>query len=233
MAPFFAHAQMTDADKDGISDDDEINHYYTDPAKADTDGDGFTDREELIKGFSPLVKDKKKLEKLDSDKDGANDRLEINWRTNPVIADTDGDGIKDGDEIFKELTDPLATSTEKLAKRIEVDLRTQTLKNFVGRYKLNEFLVSSGARNTTPKGEYKVKNKNPKAWSSYGLWMPYWMGIEGQRFGLHELPIWPSGYREGESHLGRPVSHGCIRLGIGAAKTIYDWTEVGMKVFIK
>jgi lipoprotein-anchoring transpeptidase ErfK/SrfK len=28
------------------------------------------------------------------------------------------------------------------------------------------------------------------------------------------------------------VSHGCIRLGIGPAETLYNWTEVGTPVYI-
>jgi lipoprotein-anchoring transpeptidase ErfK/SrfK len=51
-------------------------------------------------------------------------------------------------------------------------------------------------------------------------------------FGLHELPIWPNGYREGQDHLGIPVSHGCIRLGVGPAQFLYNWAEVGTPVII-
>jgi lipoprotein-anchoring transpeptidase ErfK/SrfK len=32
--------------------------------------------------------------------------------------------------------------------------------------------------------------------------------------------------------LGIPVSHGCVRLGIGPAKQVYEWTEVGTPVII-
>ena len=52
---------------------------------------------------------------------------------------------------------------------------------------------------------------------AYGLWMPFWLGLDRGRIGIHELPVWPSGYREGEDHLGKAVSHGCIRLGVGSA----------------
>ena len=62
--------------------------------------------------------------------------------------------------------------------------------------------------------------------------MPYWLGMGTGRFGFHELPIWPSGYREGENHLGIAVSHGCIRLGIGPAEFLYNWVEVGTPVVI-
>ena len=93
--------------------------------------------------------------------------------------------------------------------------------------------VSSGKNNSTPKGHFQIYNKSIKAWSSYGLWMPHWMAITGTgKYGIHELPFWPSGYVEGEDHLGTPVSHGCIRLGKEAAKFLYNWTPIGTEVFI-
>jgi hypothetical protein len=58
-----------DADKDGLSDTLEIG-YGLDPFKADTDGDGLNDSEEIEK-----------------------------YRTNPKKADTDGDGHTDGEEV--------------------------------------------------------------------------------------------------------------------------------------
>lgn len=42
-----------DTDKDGILDQLETNYYGTDPNKADTDGDGLKDGEEIRKGFNP------------------------------------------------------------------------------------------------------------------------------------------------------------------------------------
>ena len=59
--------------------------------------------------------------------------------------------------------------------------------------------------------------------------MPYWLGLGGG-IGIHELPIWPNGYREGENHLGTPVSHGCIRLGLKNAVYIYERVTPGISV---
>lgn len=42
-----------DTDKDGISDQLEINDWKTDPKKADTDGDGFSDGLEILQGYNP------------------------------------------------------------------------------------------------------------------------------------------------------------------------------------
>jgi len=43
-----------DDDNDGLSDDDEINVYGTNPMNADTDGDGYTDGQEVAAGTNPL-----------------------------------------------------------------------------------------------------------------------------------------------------------------------------------
>lgn len=43
-----------DTDKDGISDQLEINEWKTDPTNADTDGDGFSDGIEILQGYNPL-----------------------------------------------------------------------------------------------------------------------------------------------------------------------------------
>lgn len=43
-----------DTDGDGLADLDEIETWKTDPLNADTDDDGFPDGFEVIKGFNPL-----------------------------------------------------------------------------------------------------------------------------------------------------------------------------------
>lgn len=222
---------LPDADHDGVPDKDEIGVYYTDMNNWDTDNDGFSDWVELNKGYSPLNPGKVLLEESDVDQDGLSERAEYKYRINPREADTDGDGYRDGDEIAAGF-DPLSKETAA-NKWIEIDTANQTLSYYQGRTKMNTFAVSTGKQSMpTPKGEFTIKNKSPKAWSkTYGLWMPYWLGIGS--FGIHELPIWPNGYREGSDHLGKPVSHGCIRLGIGPAEILYNWTEVGTKVVIK
>lgn len=231
-AAVFANG-LPDRDQDGVPDQDEINIYHTNPDNPDTDGDGFNDWVELNSGYSPYEAGQKKLENSDFDKDGVSDKLEIKFGTDPTNPDTDGDGILDGDEI-KNGFDPLDATNKNKVKRIEIDLINQKLNYFQAKVLINSFKISTGKRSMpTPKGNYTIGNKSPKAWSkTYGLWMPYWLGLSGQKFGIHELPYWPNGYREGENHLGTPVSHGCIRLGIGPAKTLYDWAEVGTPVII-
>lgn len=63
-------AVRADTDGDGLTDGDEVHKYQTRPINPDTDGDGLTDGEEVMR-----------------------------WGTNPTNADTDGDGYPDGEEV--------------------------------------------------------------------------------------------------------------------------------------
>lgn len=231
-APVLANG-LPDEDADGVPDVDEVEIYKTNPANADTDSDGYNDWLELNSGFSPHRAGKVKLEDNDYDGDNLSDRMELNFHADITNPDTDGDGYRDGEEIADGF-DPLNNNGTKLEKRIEINTSKQELSYFLGGVKMDSFKVSTGkAATPTPKGNFKIENKVGKAWSKpYGLWMPYWMGMVGGKFGIHELPYWPNGYREGVNHLGIPVSHGCIRLGIGSAEIVYNWTEIGTSVVI-
>jgi len=64
----------------------------------DPDGDGVATTEELTVGTNPLL--------YDTDGDGLNDGDELMiYHTNPLASDSDGDGISDGEELLTE-TDP-------------------------------------------------------------------------------------------------------------------------------
>lgn len=120
-------------------------------------------------------------------------------------------------------------------KYIDINLSSQIMTIFEDGNILDAYLISSGKRGMgTPMGEHKIYNKFPRAFSkAYGLFMPYWMAIVPDgKVGIHELPEWPGGYKEGTNHLGIPVSHGCVRLGVGPAGRVYDWAEIGTPVII-
>jgi lipoprotein-anchoring transpeptidase ErfK/SrfK len=120
-------------------------------------------------------------------------------------------------------------------KYIDISLKYQNMVIFEDGKALDAYQISSGMRGMgTPVGTFKIENKSPRAWSAgYGLWMPNWMAIlPSGKIGIHELPVWPGGYQEGANHLGIPVSHGCVRLGVGAAKRVFDWAEIGTPVIV-
>ena len=130
----------------------------------------------------------------------------------------------------------VATPDAKISegKYIDINLAKQQLSIFEDGERLGTYKVSTGKRGmATPTGTFKVMSKSGRAWSrKYNLYMPYWMQFTGAGHGIHELPEWKNGYKEGANHLGTPVSHGCVRLGVGPAAKVYDWSEVGTAVVI-
>lgn len=120
-------------------------------------------------------------------------------------------------------------------KYIDVNIATQVMTLFENGKAVDAFMISSGKPGMdTPKGDFKIENQALRPWSKrYSLYMPHWQAITPDGlYGIHELPEWPGGYKEGANHLGTPVSHGCIRLGVGSAKRVYEWTTVGTPVLI-
>lgn len=118
-------------------------------------------------------------------------------------------------------------------KYVEIILSEQRAYLFNGNNLEGSFIISSGKASTpTPEGVRYVSGKSDRTWSAkFKLYMPYWQDLGGG-YGLHELPEWPGGAKEGQAHLGTPVSHGCVRFGIGDAQTVYNWTDIGTPVFI-
>lgn len=122
---------------------------------------------------------------------------------------------------------------------LEIDLSAQRIHLIEGESYHKTYLISTGKWSTpTPVGTFEILNHTGIAWSKrYKLFMPNWMGIKPENggydgYGIHGLPYWPGGKKEGEGHLGRPVSHGCIRLGSEEIKYVYEWAQNGTKVVI-
>jgi hypothetical protein len=116
-----------DADSDALSNANEYDWQttYTNP---DTDGDGMEDGFEVANGFNPLVSDADdlvsdvnhdglldvisiqlgySLATLDNDGDSISNADEVSMCTNPLVSDSDGDGVPDGADPFP--LDPLIT----------------------------------------------------------------------------------------------------------------------------
>ncbi len=201
-------------------------------ATEDTDGDGYDNATEVANGYTPYGPGT--LQAADSDDDGLSDGDELLFGSNPLQRDSDGDGYDDGSEVARGY-DPTTPAAVKLKKRILITLSDQRLAYYLGPKRIAVEPVSTGRPGMpTPVGTFAILDKKPRAWSARArLWMPWWMPFVGSTYGIHELPEWPGGKKEGEAHLGTPVSGGCIRLGVGPAKALYDWVEIGTEVDIR
>ena len=128
--------------------------------------------------------------------------------------------------------------SQDIVKRIEINLKTQRMELFIDDKRVAEFVISSGKQKTpTKRGNFSIISKYPVAYGVIDgiLWkMPYFMGIytvAGQENGIHELPF-ANAKRESVRDMGRPISHGCVRLGLGEAERVYNFAEIGTPVWI-
>jgi predicted outer membrane repeat protein len=92
-----------DSDNDDLTDGEEVKTYLTIPTDIDTENDGMPDGWEVNHSLNPIVDDAS----LDPDLDGLNNLQEYDNSTLPHKADTDGDGLLDGEEVIIYHTDPL------------------------------------------------------------------------------------------------------------------------------
>lgn len=88
---------LADTDGDGLEDGVEMS-IGTSPCCSDTDNDGLADEWEHFNGLDPLSATGNEGADGDKDGDGLCNLLEYKIGTNPVVADTDGDGVIDSAE---------------------------------------------------------------------------------------------------------------------------------------
>lgn len=125
------------------------------------------------------------------------------------------------------------------ARRIVIDISEQRMRRYEGSRLIATHLVSTGKWSMpTPIGSFAVRNKISTAYSRrYALYMDNWMAITPDgAYGIHSLPYWKlkNGgiYYEGVAHLGKRVSHGCIRLSPKESAEVFKWASVGTAVTV-
>ncbi|MDZ7611396.1 MAG: L,D-transpeptidase [Candidatus Moranbacteria bacterium] len=148
----------------------------------------------------------------------------------PIIYSFDKEGNPFKTEERTILPEPRITR----GKYIDIDLSEQVLSIFQDGKELGAYKASTGMPGMeTPTGEFEVMGKASRPWSKdYELFMPWFIQFTSDGHGIHELPEWPGGVKEGVHHLGFPVSHGCVRLGVGPAKKVYDFSDIGTPIVI-
>ena len=95
-----------DTDLDSLPDDWEM-QFFNDLAQdagGNLDGDGWDHLREFMEGTNPLL--------ADTDDDGLSDSEEEGTLTDPTNPDTDGDGLSDGDEVLTYNTRPLERDSD-------------------------------------------------------------------------------------------------------------------------
>lgn len=129
------------------------------------------------------------------------------------------------------------------AKAIRIYLGMQRALLMENGNVVKTYMISSGAAATpTPQGIFKIYKKQELRVSSQAVpyRMPKYMGFtKNLAFGLHALPYLGGSaessayWKEAQTHIGIPVSHGCVRFLPEEAAEIYDWADVGVPVYIQ
>lgn len=122
-------------------------------------------------------------------------------------------------------------------KYVDISVSKQRLALIENNQLVKIYAVSTGKWNTpTPIGDFSIVNHIRTARSALfpELYMDDWMAItpDGD-YGIHRLPRYANGsWIEDPAHIGKPLSHGCIRLAPGESTEVYNWAINGTKVFI-
>ncbi|MBI2634645.1 L,D-transpeptidase [Candidatus Peregrinibacteria bacterium] len=163
---------------------------------------------------------------------------------------------------YVQTSGPLSMLDLNGERSIYVDLSDQWLKLKIGDYVVREFPVSSGhpVTHPTPPGNYTIDLKQEVRIGSKSPYyiMPNYMWFRTGGYGFHALPSLGSAQLRGKikslqaagkpvptslykddvlwnealDHIGRPVSHGCVRLLPNDSDFMFNFADIGTKVTI-
>lgn len=152
----------------------------------------------------------------------------------PVVSPDELDPRADRAHLVESLSRSNPDPRNRSGKLIEISIREQQLTAWHDGVAVMRLVISTGRPGfETPTGNYRVIFKNAKAWSSkWDVWMPWALNWHGNYF-IHQLPHYPgSNVNIGASELGRPASHGCVRVNVGDAERLFRWTATGTPVWV-
>jgi hypothetical protein len=108
-------------------------------------------------------------------------------------------------------------------KKVLVSIEDQELQAYQGTTLVLRTPVSTGRNDWTPRGLFSAQAKYRMHYSSLfdNAPMPFSVQVSGNVFlhGYHEVPAYPA-------------SHGCVRIPLPAAATLFDWIELRVPIHI-
>jgi lipoprotein-anchoring transpeptidase ErfK/SrfK len=116
-------------------------------------------------------------------------------------------------------------------KAIYIDRKHQRVYLYVNGRQIDKFKCSTSS--TLPRrGTYYMKRKRKQSWSLNGAVTFYYqviftVGPHGHNIAFHSIPVNSAGHEI--APVGRPVSHGCVRLPFKKAKFLYKWINRGRR----
>ncbi len=116
---------------------------------------------------------------------------------------------------------------------ILVSISEQRLRYYENGKVVLETPVTTGKKNKTPTGNFKILKKVKNAvlkGANYSSFVKYWMAFKGSGYGIHDAS-WRHNF--GNMNYYNNGSHGCINVPLKAIKQLYDLVEVGTPVYIK
>lgn len=140
-----ALVDIGDTDNNGLTDDWERLHFGHIGVNpaADPDSDGLTNFEEFKAGTDPML--------ADTDSDGLQDGAEVHtYHTDPLKADTDGDTVSDGDEVSKYHSNPLVKDSDGDGFSDGVEVAAGTSPSDATSFPDNFALIGTGIMGTAP-----------------------------------------------------------------------------------
>lgn len=120
---------------------------------------------------------------------------------------------------------------------VRVDVAKQLLHILVNKRNVYTMIVSTGMDGSTPIGDYAIRQRGEHFYNPQeSMGGDYWVGFIGTVYLFHSVP---TGLQFGDylpkeaEKLGKPASHGCVRLSVADARWFYQHIPDGATVHIQ